>query len=1457
MKGTERKFNKKRILIIAVAVLLLVSAVFAFFHLFSGGVKGTGAPLPQGYSISLTPPTDGSKPESHTALENIGYMVGRLSAREYYHTESKSTAKASIMGVTQSVVGSKDYKDGILIVSTVSTSNSSFAPSKALQRFYGEDKVVIRTAASGDKDDWNGLETEWSTGAPAEILDKSVHTSKYGLWATEFSDYVVTESTLLSTDAVPVQEGNEYVLTVALSVSADAEAGRKDATEYYKRQMLTMGDLDDYPSFSSVEMTFRFTEDWTLLTLEVKESYSSKKLITANVEGTNTVTFSYDENAVDVSAYDSYFCKYADAAATGPEEAELSAFDYLTNGFASVLTQEKTAFAVDGTVNGKAISGKALVRMQDGALKGVQAKLGGLDVLYENEQVYLRYKDFFGKVALADLSGLLPEGTISIGLDMAALEQAVSAGTFLKTETGATLSFGLVLGELNVPLTFEFAKEGDSIHWKSISTTLEMMGIEAKLIVTPSEEADSFPVLDTSKATDLYPVIGNIISLVEGRNFELNVAYTGNGISAEGTLWLDVSDGLRVSGVVNAVVQGKVIPAEFTLEGDNLWLSVYDIKVKATLSELKGCLEELSSLLPEDVLPQLDLPQADVSLAEVIETVLDLDFDGIFRTLKLTESGLVLSVDADVLLDGLKPLIGEIGVRPGVVDAEYSVEENSFSLSVMGLSLRIAGSEKQIAEPEDAAEYVPLMKFAEIAETAVNIVRSEDIAFTLYGETTVQEVPMFVEAEGRIGFGDGLRIALSVLINDRHAVDIVYIDGTLQFAYNGYKMVVAENEWKTVADSFSSLFASEKDGTEMLAEPMLLFGTDGFDLFAFIESVKLAVSQDGALQIAMDLSKVLDGAALQGLSLLVKDGGLKVAADSLEMYGLAFEGLSLAMQTGSGDWLVAERLQKALQCSNVFEFLLNSYSGLTETNDLSLDIVYTSAELTALVGGRIRFVQATDSAQVTLDLQFNAEILTPSGNHYMELAIVQDMVYAGYSTIGFEGGVPLRVKLPVYSLFDAGETVLPLLAPLLGIGSDTYYFAFVNKILGGYYETINGSIFGVMNTEEWCNLILGIIDEYAGKDVGAGVSEGTQVAADASGTGLVVESDGLKISLAALRDAEAITAPADADSYMDVSTIAQLLQDVLFAYNYKDFGYHLSGNIKMQVLGIELDLNIGLDVYIGVDEDGSVYLNVQITTGGYSNGLASILIGTSVIIKGDTVTDLTIQNGNLYMSRIQTTYFKSGWLGLGGSFTALSTPYYAYRAMTLEYFMQTKNLMEQLFFAVNMSDEMSGYIKEKAGMDGTEQMPAENTNDAGQMLTSYSANAEGYSLGLNIGAIAKNDTLGALNLQISRERRADGYYDLKELSGSMVLVEADILGKVVSLDFEITNATGEDFRAEYGDLSPIEFAKQVESGERVPHSAARDLVAEKVKAICAVFGYSDAAQLCEAVSAQGYMGFAA
>lgn len=130
MRSGEKKSIKKRIFILAVAALLLLSAVFVCFKLFSGGESAQGSDLPvmQSYSIRLDPPEDGSLPEDHSALENIGYIIGKLSMQEYYHTESTSVANASALGgmvnVKQNVLSSKDYKEGVLIVTAISTGES-------------------------------------------------------------------------------------------------------------------------------------------------------------------------------------------------------------------------------------------------------------------------------------------------------------------------------------------------------------------------------------------------------------------------------------------------------------------------------------------------------------------------------------------------------------------------------------------------------------------------------------------------------------------------------------------------------------------------------------------------------------------------------------------------------------------------------------------------------------------------------------------------------------------------------------------------------------------------------------------------------------------------------------------------------------------------------------------------------------------------------------------------------------------------------------------------------------------------------------------------------------------------------------------------------------------------------------------------------------------------------------
>lgn len=47
------------------------------------------------------------------------------------------------------------------------------------------------------------------------------------------------------------------------------------STYYYKRQMRTMGNLGDYPSFSSVLITFTFDDTWSVLRADIEEEYQS------------------------------------------------------------------------------------------------------------------------------------------------------------------------------------------------------------------------------------------------------------------------------------------------------------------------------------------------------------------------------------------------------------------------------------------------------------------------------------------------------------------------------------------------------------------------------------------------------------------------------------------------------------------------------------------------------------------------------------------------------------------------------------------------------------------------------------------------------------------------------------------------------------------------------------------------------------------------------------------------------------------------------------------------------------------------------------------------------------------------------------------------------------------------------------------------------------------------------
>lgn len=354
----------------------------------------------------------------------------------------------------------------------------------------------MRTAASNKPADWNGLNTKWASGEPSEILDETQYEAKYGLWASEFSDYVINENTLLTKDAKPVKNGDKYELTVSLSVGAN----NADATYYYKKQMKTMGDLSEEPQFDDVSMTIVFGSDWTVSSVRTRENYTSKKMgITASCKGEAEITFSYDEKSADVSAYEDYFSKYASAPTKGDDgEKEMTAMDYIGEGLIPVLNGKST-LSVQLDVAGSLVEGFARLEMSEASLSRLLVKTPQTQFVYTDDVLYAMYDKAVAKLTVSELQGALPD----FGTGSEEIVSAIENGVLEKEGNLVTVSCVLPLGTGDIPLVFGFSETDGKVEWKYINASLSVFGQEISATVEPSSEKVQFDPVIADDAVDM------------------------------------------------------------------------------------------------------------------------------------------------------------------------------------------------------------------------------------------------------------------------------------------------------------------------------------------------------------------------------------------------------------------------------------------------------------------------------------------------------------------------------------------------------------------------------------------------------------------------------------------------------------------------------------------------------------------------------------------------------------------------------------------------------------------------------------------------------------------------------------------------------------------------------------------------------------------------------------------
>ena len=734
------------------AVLAVLLALVMSLALVAGCADDAQTPTyrPESPSAGNQPPQDGTTPEDYEALENVSYVIGKLASREYYHSENVNTASATTLGfisVTQNVVGSKDYSDGILITSTISTNSSSLAPSKAMQKYYGDRKVIIRGAASTNSADWDGLDTAWSDGAPSETLTEDEYEERYGLWATEFSDFVINEDTVLSASEL-TKDGENYSVTLNLSVS-----GENDAAYYYKKQMVTMGELSALPEFDYVRITINFTPDWTVLSYSTEESYLSHKgIITANVVGTSTTTFSYEQSDVDVSAYENYFAKYDE----GGTEEQITAQQYLDSAFASMLggrgLLEMNASIGDISIHGYVrLLGESTQNITDAYIL-----IEGVQLTYDDGILYITYGGINGKIDLTD-------GGREIS--MALIGDSCTVDGNKVTVTGRFSAAGI-----DIPVTVSMTVSDGVVSLVGIESTTESDGITASISLAPTSHSVMLSEPDKNSAADLTPIAGDIFNFITTGTFSASAQYSSDlqdisvdadmsisGTSEDYQIAADISASIIEYGYETAedgAVGERVVTGSHYIHviyKDGVLYASYSLKSMDAESALrvKITTQNLSDVI-DQLLPLLELFGVDTDNIQSIIGAIPLSGNFAADNRAASNGSLVAGRDEDgnntVTLSGLE-------INGGTLGASLTAAKNNSPV---------------ISAPADEENYLDLSFLVTLADdlgnTIAQVLTGFDITITADADMLGASIAD-VDISAKIGLGDDGDLAVIVDIS--------------------------------------------------------------------------------------------------------------------------------------------------------------------------------------------------------------------------------------------------------------------------------------------------------------------------------------------------------------------------------------------------------------------------------------------------------------------------------------------------------------------------------------------------------------------------------------------------------------------------------------------------------------------------------------------------------------------
>ena len=710
---------KRKMIYLAIFLITLFSGAIAVYYINRSNsgevVFGEGEAK---YKTRLeAAPTDGSTPADYDSNLNIAYMLYQLKNGENFTSTTKGAAIS--VGQTQDIYNRKIKNGDEYLIDTLSSGLLVVGK----QKFFSENKVLMRDFVSKD-DNYN---ITWSTNEPV-CLSYNGYIKMYGSLPSDPSSYIICDETILSISELSKTEDGFN------TISIDLNPGEEYAPFWYRREIAINSSSITVPEFKSIKIEYVFDDKWVVQRIRTQEEYKiTPKVAPITVECQTDITeiFDYDNYEFPSSDMD-YFKQYKDMTPSDggdlPAEEE-TALSYITS---SLMTGGEKTFDIKLNINDELVTGKVGLDISDLNNIKVRLKVDKLQVVFENNTVYIDLGDTKIKANINDITSLLGSTSVAsegegLSLDVNQIMNDLNNAVIVETETHVEMDVKLNLLGLELPIKFVILKTEAGYDMEKISTNISLEGINVGVELSKTAAYEFLPTTgEYNDIANLGFVIEEVMNIINNKSLGLQISLNYKGIIVSGDILVDFNEVLKIE--ANLDVQYNEISEDVYLVFiDNVvYLEYENIKVSLPVSELERLIN-FEELLPTEA----------IDLNQILGLVFSIDFADIIDNLVIKEDSLSTTIKLTQFVEGLE------SITINVNDLEEGI---AVAIDLLDINLIINSNiDKEIIAP---TEYTDLTGYVGIVEYLMGIINQESMRIGIDGNINIGEIN--VNMEGNI-----------------------------------------------------------------------------------------------------------------------------------------------------------------------------------------------------------------------------------------------------------------------------------------------------------------------------------------------------------------------------------------------------------------------------------------------------------------------------------------------------------------------------------------------------------------------------------------------------------------------------------------------------------------------------------------------------------------------------------